>query len=491
MGRKTPNISLIQIDENLISRLQIAASGKQPVVESFDQIRGDWATSAEAKQAALATFATDHALAEDTIITVLPRHRITTRILDVPSQDYAEIESMVRLSAEEFVPFPSTEMVIDHAVLKHSNAGESTVLVALAHQDVVHNHLALLKHAGLEPTHIYLSTACLVTAAVRAPGEKPDRYALVNLAAGGLEVLVMESGQLVLDRGVALTLDWEAGADAMGVLGGGFDELTMEVRTSLGTHRRDSSHGESVEQIFVCSDYADVDKAVRELKQDLNKETQSASFINGGVASGAEHLTCVPAALLGAAWTVLGRAPVVIDLIPGDLVEARKSQDSRKRVLKLILAALIVLAGLGVCYGQMVYQRTQYLQELQQQLSLLGPDAQAIMAKQKQLSIIRRRVDRNGSILEILGTISEAAPKGKVNITRMSYTRNEGVDIWGRAKSVDDVHKFTDQLRGMASSQLAMFAHAANAYSSKAKELDKDIYQYKIEMSIPEVDGDE
>ena len=485
MGRKARHISLLEIGDGHFSRLQIEGTGKEPSVLAFNQQKGAWDGKQEATNTAFQEFAATHQLQEDRIISVLPRHRVTTRILEVPSLDQDEIESMVQLSAEEFVPYPIDEVQIDFTVLSHTADGESKVLVALAHQDLIQAHLDVLASAGLEPEHIYLSTTCLVKAAIRSMDDKPERFGLVNLADSGLEVLVLEENHLAFSRGVALSMDWEAGAESMGVLGGGFEELAMEVRTSLGTYRRESSHGEGVDSLWVGADAAQVETAVQELAQELGKDVQPASFVQG-VDS---QFTVPNATLLGAVYTILDRGAIVIDLIPEALVEARKSRSSKLKLRNYAAAALVVLGGLLLCFGQMVYQRTSYISELEGQLSLLGPDASSIMAKQQQLKIIRSQLDRQGSILEILGTISEAAPKNKVNITRMNYSRGSGVDLWGRAKSVDDVHLFTETLRGMTTAQLSMFEHATNVYTSKAREGSAEIFQYQITMNYPEDGG--
>ena len=41
-----------------------------------------------------------------------PRHEITARIIELPSQDPDELVGMIRLGCEEYVPYPADELII-------------------------------------------------------------------------------------------------------------------------------------------------------------------------------------------------------------------------------------------------------------------------------------------------------------------------------------------------------------------------------------------
>ena len=71
----------------------------------------------DALAAALKSLADERGLGGDRIVSVLPRHDLTTRILTLPTHDRAEIASMLRFSAEEFVPFSAAELIIDLSLI--------------------------------------------------------------------------------------------------------------------------------------------------------------------------------------------------------------------------------------------------------------------------------------------------------------------------------------------------------------------------------------
>ena len=168
MSRKSPNISILQFGEHLIARLRVRRSGKGIDIIAYDVERGNWPAKDGSLDEALKDFAARHNLAEDHVFSIIARHEMTARILELPSQDPAEIAGMIRLSAEEYVPFPADELLIDQCILQKLPDGRSKVLAVFAHQDVVNAHVKTLHHAQLEPEQIFLSTACLAAIAADA-----------------------------------------------------------------------------------------------------------------------------------------------------------------------------------------------------------------------------------------------------------------------------------------------------------------------------------
>ena len=149
MTRKSQQISILQFDAQRISRLRVRPSTKGVDVLAWDTQDGPWSIEDGALDKALHAFVKEHRVGADTVYTVLPRHEVTTRILELPSHNREELTNMVRLSAEEFVPYSADELIIDQSVLRPLESGESQILAVLAHHDVVNNHLGMLRKAGI------------------------------------------------------------------------------------------------------------------------------------------------------------------------------------------------------------------------------------------------------------------------------------------------------------------------------------------------------
>lgn len=469
MSHKSNNISILQFGEHLIARLKVRRSAKGLDVIAYDVERGNWTARDGALDEALKDFAARHNIAEDLVFSIIARHEMTARILELPSQSPGEIAGMIRLSAEEYVPFPVEELLIDQCILQKLPDGRSKVLAVFAHQDVVNAHVKTLHHAQIEPKQIFLSTACLASAAIAA-NQGQGRFALVNLASEGLEVVVVRDGQLEYGRAVASSQSLEDMEE----------ELRVEIRASLSAYRRESEDGESVDNIFLSSDWADVAPHCQALMPEFEQPCAPAEFVATLLNQESAPVPALAAASIGAALLAQDRGAVSIRLLPQSMVTARQRSDVKRRATQLAAAGLVVLVGLGILYGQAVHQRRAYLRDLRAQISQIEPAAQQIASKQKQLRILQTQVERSGSVVELMAALVDLFPPAGMNITRLVYARESGLEIYGRAENLTQVERLAQDLIDVGKASLAQFARAEQAYEHKVQERTVEVLDYKI-----------
>ena len=483
MARKGAHISIVQFDDRVITRLRVRRSGSGLDVLAFDMARGPWEGGEEDRAKALQQFFDSHEVKEDAVYTVLPRHEITTRIIDLPSDSDEEIEGMVRFSAEEYVPFGVEELLIDQCILYKTPAGESRVLAAFAHRDVVNKHMALLQKAGVVPERVFLSTACLATAAAAARRAGTGDYAVINMAIGGIEGIVIDDqGHLTFGRAVAATLDWRPDAEQHAEA---LEELTMETRATLAAYRRESLDGIGAERVYLACDVADGQLPTRDIEEEIAKPCAPADFIGGFVTSGLENLNHCPLAALGAALIAQDRGTVVVDLLPESVTEVRQLAQVRKRILQGAGVAALVIAAIAVMFMQQIWQRQAYLEKLNSRLAMMSGQAEGIREKREQLQILRREVQPKGSLLQYLAMVCQVAPEDGLNVLEFQFRKDENIDIRGRAESLDIINRFGQSLRELGrESSLSHFLNAARKYENdNIRERDKLVWEYHY--SIP------
>ncbi len=475
MARKT-HISILQFDERIITCLRVKRSPKGVDFVSYDVESGSWSYADGTLVDAVRTFVKAHELNDDSVCTVLPRHEMTARILSLPTQSAIEIQSMVQLSAEEYVPYPAHELVIDQAVLQKSGEGTSKVIAVFAHRDVVEAHVDVLRKSAIDPEHIYVSTACLASSVELARAEE-QRYALVNLGSGGLEVLVIENGKLAYGRGVAATHDWNnlSRADSPEI-----EDLAMEVRASLAAYRRESEDGESVDRIYVCSDYADCTAAASALADATGYDCAPAKFAATLFEQGSMPPKGIPLVSAGAALTAQGRGSLAISLVPASLVQARQTGELRRTLLKGGgLAAAVLLSALAV-FGQAYYQRASYSSELQHRIDAIKSTADTARSRHAQLLRLQQNLDRRGSALELLAAVIELMPRGGMTITRFAYAHNDALTIQGRAESQGLATDLADAMREAGTKDIPQFARVRGGAFKQEMEQDRQVWQFEI-----------
>lgn len=474
MARSNSTISVLQFDERSVRLARFSPGPGGGLCEKA-------AVAATGDSAALRDFFSGAAEPEG--IAVIPRHQATVRFLTLPSQDPAELTSMVALASEELAPYPREQVTVQHQCLQTLDSGESRVMVVLVHNAVIQQQVESLSAIGVEPAHLYLSTTCLHALASAAPEAPSDRFVLACVYEDALEVLVMQHGVLEFSRGVAhhapWNLDLESGRDALG----------YEVRDSLAAWRRESEGADEVNHRFVFGEGHEASDLAETLSQVTGKAWQPARFMERPDGNGPSPTAVARGAVCSAARAV----PLAIDFLPPSLARTRSIRETLTG-LRRAVALLALVSGLTIAaFGQSVYQRLSLIQELRLQVESIAPGADDIALRQRGLQAIARQLDDAGSFLSLLAAVAEAAPEEGLNITRIEYDREGGMNVWGRAQTKDLVlGDFLGRLRQRGEGALAQLAEAHSQYETAGQERGQNIVNYQIAIpALSEVGADD
>jgi type IV pilus assembly protein PilM len=138
--------------------------------------------------------------------------RIVMRMLDLPPlKDSKEIASAVRFQAQEHIPMPLDQAVLEHHSLGQVEASDGTrtrVVLVAARRDMIERLLEATRRAGLRPEGIDLSAFAMIRALHRSGRDGATLYVSV----GGVTNLAVAVGTTcVFTRVVALGIESMAG----------------------------------------------------------------------------------------------------------------------------------------------------------------------------------------------------------------------------------------------------------------------------------------
>jgi len=459
---------------------------------------------------------------------VLPRHEITSRIITLPSQDIDEIKNMVALSAEEFVPYSLEEIQISQCILEELPNSESRVFVAIAHRDLIQEKIKALQDIGWEPSGILVSTGLIVNTASEIVKAKTKYVGLVHLALGGIEVAIFNNNILQFSRGVRTT--WEINETTISPsdlkhtkpepmetetvldpfrssvetieppqsLGAVQEEISTdltheilrEIRASLNTYQRETETEVNIDTIYISSEFSVSTKLKEDLEKFLDIPCVFLSSKDFKNVQTIETITPpISASLFGVGVSLSQGKPFSLDLLPEKLLAIHKVRQLATHIKRCAVLVLLLILSLIGLFAESVHQRQQLIHELEQRVAEIEPNARGVAEKRQQLQILRREVAKSGSVLDYLAQITEAAPP-RVNINMVSYRRMEGINIWGRAKTIDNIHAFAENLRRQATtSALNAFQQARSVYEQQTREQNEIIFDYQI--SIPFIEEEE
>lgn len=208
--------------------LDVGASAVKAVVlkgalRGAQLVRADRVEEAEAPLAdRLRAVAARTPMARNDLLTVLPGHRVSTRLLRFPAAAARRIDQAVPYELESQIPFSLDQVVIAYQRLPAAaGAAEVRVLAAAAQAADVGAFLAAFAAAKLDPRAVDLDAAALAPLAAVAPGRAPGdsgATAVIDFGATKTGIAIVGGGSLqfvrtVLSGGQALTRALAEGLD--------------------------------------------------------------------------------------------------------------------------------------------------------------------------------------------------------------------------------------------------------------------------------------
>jgi type IV pilus assembly protein PilM len=173
---------------------------------------------------ALKEFFAEHKLPREGVRVGIANNRIGVRIFEISgTHDPKQLENAIRFRAQEALPIPIEEAVLDYHVLDERVDDEGTttrrVLLVVAYRDLVDRYVTACRKAGLKLVGIDLEAFALLRALAN-PADEAGRAALVIVAIGHDRstfavsdgrvcefTRVLDWGGAALDVAIARTLD--------------------------------------------------------------------------------------------------------------------------------------------------------------------------------------------------------------------------------------------------------------------------------------------
>lgn len=157
---------------------------------------------------ALKAFFAEHKLSKSVRLGV-GNQRVVVRTLRLPAiEDPKELDAAVRFQAQEQIPMPLDQAVLEHQVVGGAPAEEGStpqidVVVAAARRDMVSSFLAPIRRAGLQAVGVDLSAFAMIRALAGLDSEMAAEHPAERPAAAALYCSVGDVTNLAVARGRA------------------------------------------------------------------------------------------------------------------------------------------------------------------------------------------------------------------------------------------------------------------------------------------------
>jgi type IV pilus assembly protein PilM len=201
MAKRTKTLVGLDIDATGIVAAAVTVNGRVRVERAVSIplepgiVRDGEVVDVDGLTEALRTLYRENKGLEKRVRVGLANQKIVVRVVDLPYlEDQGEIDAAVRFHAQDQLPMPLDQAVLDYQpldVVTDETGRRQRVLLVAARREMVERVLAALRGAGLKPEGIDLSAFAMVRALHRAGLEEEQ---VLYLAIGGLTNLAVARG---------------------------------------------------------------------------------------------------------------------------------------------------------------------------------------------------------------------------------------------------------------------------------------------------------
>jgi type IV pilus assembly protein PilM len=204
MAKRAKNLVGVDIDPSGITVAQVTVNGHLNVAAAAFTplepgiVRDGEVVDADGLADALRTLFREHKGFGKRVRVGVANQKIVVRPLELPYlSDPKELDAAVRFHAQDQLPMPLDQAVVDYQPLEVVEAvgtRQQRLLLVAARRDMVGNLLTAVRNAGLRPEGVDLSAFAMIRALYRGAHDEHVLY----LAVGGLTNLAVAKGSVCL-----------------------------------------------------------------------------------------------------------------------------------------------------------------------------------------------------------------------------------------------------------------------------------------------------
>jgi|GEM_PF-2154169 len=439
------------------------------------------------------------------VVSCFPRNLTTIRFISLPSTSIKELVDMANFQAMKQIPYNKEDMIVDFEIESQTEDGYSNVMLAIAHKNVVYQHIDALEGAGLTTKRIDINSQAILRSYLflknipeksQEPAELPAgknisvATALVDIDYTHTNIQIISGDKLLFTRGISLgiihlilkekkfqvesaNINWQS-------------ELMDELRRSLAVFSREQ--GEYIiGKIVLSGGISNFNLLERNISGrfqipvevfDLKKHIPDLSkFAQNCVINGKEISIMSPLGML------LPGKSKSLDMVPCEM-KMKKKYSLRIAKLSIGSVLIICLAAVGLFnFYLKIKKKSEIIAELQSRIEALSPRVKKLEAMREKINIIRNNVGETVSSLDYLRELYVIIPE-KIFISAFLYDESKYIIIKGTANNMSEVFDLIPKLEDSP-----YFEKVSSRGVKRRKVEDKEVVDFEIQCSL--VKGDQ
>ena len=149
----------------------------------------------------------EHNIKIKDVVSSLTGHSVIIKKVNFPPMTEDELAESIHWEAEQYIPFPVTEVNIDFQILgaDSEGRGQMDVMLVAVKKDVINDYTNVIKEAGLNPVVIDVDSFALENMIeINYPVTPGETIAVVNIGASITSISVIANGFTIFTRSIPM-----------------------------------------------------------------------------------------------------------------------------------------------------------------------------------------------------------------------------------------------------------------------------------------------
>jgi Tfp pilus assembly PilM family ATPase len=383
-------------------------------------------------------------------LSCVARNLVTVRYLKMPSVNPQEVEAMLDFQITKQMPYPKEETVYSYSILGKDATGYADILLAIVHQEVIAQHLRILKAGNLEPERVSFNALACCEWFLYGRPQISQSVLLIDIDTTYTNIGVVRGEGLFFTRAIKWGLeDFRSGNNDASIL----KQLLEEIRLSLSAYGKESP-STPITKAVLTGAASVLDKIKDVLEKEFGFEVEIKLPLEG-IKVNKEVLEGNWFDLHGVSLNaVLGLAleqdkALKINLLPSSVKESRLKQEKQHQLLlSILLAGFIFLTGLGFITKKF-HEKSRIVFYLRQSARQISTLAEALEGKKRNLDLVKEQFGQRSISLDIILELHKIVPV-EINLVNFDFEDKKGVTLRGTSKAMAEVFRFVTILEKSA-----------------------------------------
>ena len=231
-------------------------------------------------------FWSSHSFKGKSVILGVANSRVVVRLLDFPRMEEEDLKSAITFEAQEHIPMPLDEAILDYVVLGPQAEGSDLdrILVVAAHRDMIGGYTAALRDGGLKPAGIDVKALALTRSALPDTFFDEGATLLLDIGTELTNLAITQGSNPTLTRFIPSGLDRfvEAVSEAADLPEDQAEREALNPRVKLGSDpevtdapsQEEEEEDEELDPALVYDVRRGLEEAVQALAEDVHRSVE-------------------------------------------------------------------------------------------------------------------------------------------------------------------------------------------------------------------------